>query len=206
MAFWEIDKTFHLEYGHRVWSQELDAEFCALGDTQCACRHPHGHSGTVRLFLRGSDLVRGMVTDFKHLGFMKNFIDDVLDHKFIIDKHDPAFAHLTRVHLDESDKSFEFKALCGKSLIGKLRAIYLNGHFCGYQLDHSPFSHEIELYEQELLEGYFVVNFVPTSENLARFLCEVTQSEMTEMGVTVSKVEWNETAKSRAVYIAGGNP
>ena len=27
----------------------------------------------------------GMVTDFKHLGFMRNFIDDVIDHKSIYD-------------------------------------------------------------------------------------------------------------------------
>lgn len=201
MGYWEIDKTFHLEYGHRVWSQELDAEFCAVGDAQCACRHPHGHSGTVRLFLRGSELIRGMVTDFKHLGFMKNFIDGVLDHKFIIDQHDPALSHLTRVQLNLEESTFLFDSLSGKRQ-GQLKSIELNGHFCGYVLDHSSFSSEIELFEQEVLEGYFIVDFVPTSENLARFLCQVTQAKMKDLGVLVSKVEWNETAKSRAVYVA----
>ena len=202
MGYWEIDKTFHLEYGHRVWSQQLEAEFCAIGDTQCACRHPHGHSGTVRFFLRGSELVRGMVTDFKHLGFMKNFIDDVLDHKFIIDKNDPALTRITQVKINESALTFTYLSQNSGELVGTLKPILLNQKLCGYQLDHSPFSPQIEVYEQELLEGFFIVEFIPTSENLAQFICQVAQAKMSDLGVFVAKVEWNETIKSRAVYIA----
>lgn len=202
MAYWEIDKTFHLEYGHRVWSQVLDAEFCATGDTQCACRHPHGHSGTVRLFLRGNELNRGMVTDFKHLGFMKNFIDGILDHKFIIDRNDPALGHLTRTQVNFDSHSFSFQSLSSQTFQGTLQSVEMNGHICGYQFDFSAFADQIELFEQELLEGYFIVDFVPTSENLAKYLCQVTQAKMKDLGVIVSKVEWNETAKSRAVYIS----
>ena len=35
-----------------------------------------------------------MVTDFKHLNWFKQFIDDVLDHKFVLDINDPLFSTL----------------------------------------------------------------------------------------------------------------
>ena len=82
---WKIDKQFSFCYGHRVWSQKLHGEYCESGDTSCKCRHIHGHEGLVHLFLEAGELERGMVTDFKHLGWLKNFLDDNLDHKFIID-------------------------------------------------------------------------------------------------------------------------
>ena len=73
---WVIDKQFSFCYSHRVWSQELKEDFCATGDNQCKCRHWHGHEGLVHVFLEGDTLERGMVTDFKHLGWLKNFLDD----------------------------------------------------------------------------------------------------------------------------------
>ena len=199
---WIIDKTFHLEYGHRVWSQELQADFCADGDTQCACRHPHGHSGTVRVFLKGKTLERGMVTDFKHLGFIKNFIDNTLDHKFIVDAKDPGFSRLTQIqNLDISSLSYTYLSENGTQSQGTLSEVFLGDHLCGYNLNPSQLK-DLSLHEIEILEGYFIVNFLPTSENLAKYLLEVTQSKLNELQVKVHKVEWNETAKSRAVYIA----
>jgi len=90
---WTIDKSFDWCYGHRVWSQELNAEFTADEGTCLACRHLHGHQGKLKVMLEGDELERGMVTDFKHLGWMKNFIDDVLDHKFIMYINDPLIPH-----------------------------------------------------------------------------------------------------------------
>ena len=90
---WTIDKSFDWCYGHRVWSQELNEKFTADGDTCLACRQLHGHQGKLKVMLEGDELERGMVTDFKHLGWMKNFIDDVLDHKFIMYINDPLIPH-----------------------------------------------------------------------------------------------------------------
>jgi 6-pyruvoyltetrahydropterin/6-carboxytetrahydropterin synthase len=198
---WIIDKTFHLEYGHRVWSQELKADFCASGDTQCACRHPHGHSGTVRIFLRGDALERGMVTDFKHLGFIKNFIDDTLDHKFIVDIKDPGLERLTHIKLNQKDFSYTYISEKGVQSTGQLQKVVLDKHLCGYNLDPSQLQN-LELHEIEILEGYFIVHFLPTSENLAKYLLDVAQSKLKAINVKVFQVEWNETAKSRAVYLA----
>ena len=88
----QIDKTFTFEYGHRVHSQVLDSKYSI--DTACACRRAHGHSGKIKIGLEASELVRGMVTDFKHLNIIKKIVDDYFDHKFIIDINDPLFENM----------------------------------------------------------------------------------------------------------------
>jgi 6-pyruvoyltetrahydropterin/6-carboxytetrahydropterin synthase len=88
----EIAKQFDFDYGHRVWTQTLDKKYSI--DVQCVCKHFHGHRGTILLYLEGEDLnPQGMVWDFKNLNFFKKFIDDVLDHKMILDMHDPSLFH-----------------------------------------------------------------------------------------------------------------
>jgi len=89
-----IDKSFSFCYGHRVHNQRLDTNFTESGDACLACRHLHGHEGLIKVFLEEEKTginvqSTGMVTDFKHLGWFKNFIDDTLDHKMILDIKDP---------------------------------------------------------------------------------------------------------------------
>ena len=87
---YQIDKTFNFCYGHRVWTQDLIEDYCAKNDCQTKCKHLHGHEGSVRVFLEAEELKRGFVTDFKHLGWLKDFINAYLDHKFVVDLNDPA--------------------------------------------------------------------------------------------------------------------
>ena len=89
---WKISKEFDFCYGHRVWSQTLNPEFSL--DSCLKCRHLHGHQGKILVYLEADELHNGMVTDFKHLNWFKQFIDDVLDHKFILDVNDPLFSTL----------------------------------------------------------------------------------------------------------------
>jgi len=194
MGKFEIDKRFDFCYGHRVWSQELDEDFCARGDSSCACRHPHGHQGHVFIYLESDKLERGMVTDFKHLGWMKNFIDDNLDHKFIIDRNDPGFNMIVNGHI-ENDILF---AQSGAELA--LVEIVVPGTdlVVGHTLDTEGLSG----FEQEIYEGYFIVDFVPTSENLCLWLHAAASEKMSKMGIKVSKVLWQETPKSQAVFMA----
>ena len=84
---WVIDKQFDFCFGHRVWSQSLNTKYSL--DGCLACRHLHGHQGKVKLFLGANELAKGMVTDFKHTNIFKKWLDDVMDHKFIIDMNDP---------------------------------------------------------------------------------------------------------------------
>lgn len=178
---WDISKDFHLEYGHSVWSQQLNKELCSRDDTQCACRHLHGHSGKVTIHLQSDNLERGMVTDFKHLGFMKDFIDDNLDHKFIIDSHDPGFK--LKVGMDYD------------GLV--LKNIKMNDVLIGQVIDINNSGISLTSEEIEFYESFFIVDFLPTSENLAKYIFEVSVIKLKDI---VSGVDWQETVKSIARY------
>lgn len=193
MGKWVIDKQFSFCYGHRVWTQKLNSDFCAIGDTHCACRHLHGHEGLVHVFLEGDTLERGMVTDFKHLGWMKNFLDKNIDHRFVIDKNDPMFYMLVQ-HL--------YTDLTGKAKM-PLKPILVPGteHVAGYEIDLSECKSS-NTPEYETLEGYFIVDFTPTSENLCKWLYECADAKMKLLGITVSQIDWYETPKSRSSYRA----
>lgn len=184
MGKWMIDKQFSFCYGHRVWSQKLEASFCESGDTVCKCRHLHGHEGLVHIFLESDSLERGMVTDFKHLGWLKNFLDDTLDHKFIIDKNDPLYDRIV-----------------GNDT--KLSPVFIPGtdRVAGYEVDVNAHTFGSEpLYE--MMEGFFIVEFVPTSENFCKWLFDVTTYKMAQLGIKVARVDWFETPKSRSSYSA----
>ena len=174
---WKISKSFDFCYGHRVWSQTLDAEFSM--DPCLKCRHLHGHQGKVVVYLEASELKDGMVTDFKHLTWFKHFIDDVLDHKFIIDVNDPLFETL----IPNVEKSTLINFDEGYSLI-----------------DSTPFKDEQLLLE--LYQSYVVVDFVPTSENLSAWFLKIVQKKMDKLGIKVSHVEFLETPKSKSTFYA----
>jgi 6-pyruvoyltetrahydropterin/6-carboxytetrahydropterin synthase len=138
----------------------------------------HGHQGKVIVYLQSSELKDGMVTDFHHLNWFKLFLDNTLDHKFIIDIHDPLFATLLPHFTDKNN---------------------LIDNEAGYKipdLNHvkNEPSHVIEMYE-----GYIIVDFVPTSENISTWLLGIIAKKMSRLGVEVSHVEFLETPKSRSI-------
>jgi 6-pyruvoyltetrahydropterin/6-carboxytetrahydropterin synthase len=176
---WNISKQFDFCYGHRVWSQKLNVDFSL--DSCLMCRHLHGHQGKIIVHLESEKLSSGMVTDFKHLNWFKKFLDDTLDHKFIIDINDPLFATLL--------PHFQNK----KNLIS-----YNEGFKTpNMSLIESEPKHIFEMYE-----GYVIVDFVPTSENLSAWLLKIVQKKMTPLGVTVSHIEYYETPKSKSTVYA----
>lgn len=193
---WEIDKTFHFEYGHRVHNQTLNSEYSI--DGRCVCRHVHGHSGKIKVFLSGSELTRGMITDFKHLNWFKNFVDDYLDHKCIVDIDDPNIPLFVGASVERSTTGIVITLHEGAILAGIPVFVPGTEHLVGYQIDMTGVE---EGDVKDHFDSFFFVDFVPTSENLAKHLCLAADAKMQKMGVKVSKLEWNETAKSRAVYI-----
>jgi 6-pyruvoyltetrahydropterin/6-carboxytetrahydropterin synthase len=187
----EIGKQIDFCYGHRVWSQELQEGYSE--DMCLACRHLHGHQGTIIVYLKtlGQDkgkLVNGMVTDFKHLGWFKRWVDGVLDHKFIIDKSDPLFNTLF-THMSWTDeKSFDDRF-----------TLHSEGYWTP-NLDH-PNLADVPGCVIELYEGLIVVPFVPTSENLSKWVHKVVNNRMNKIGVECSRIQFFETPKSQANYI-----
>jgi len=177
--FWEISKEFDFCYGHRVWSQILDQEFAMK--SCCKCRHLHGHQGKIIIHLQSDVLQEGMVTDFGHLNWFKQFLDDTLDHKFLIDIHDPLFDTLLP-HFNDKKNLIE--------------------HPIGYKtVDFSVIQQE-PTHIFEMYEGYIIVDFIPTSENISTWLMEIIQEKMGKIGVRVSSVEFLETPKSKSVVYA----
>lgn len=173
---WQISKQFDFCYGHRVWSQELNKEYSL--DECLMCRHLHGHQGKVLVHLESNELQNGMVTDFKHLNWFKKFLDDTIDHKFIIDIHDPLFETLLPHYKDKQN----------------LQKMPENYSVVDLTILKDAPKHIIEMYE-----GFIIVDFVPTSENLSAWLLKIVQEKMDGLHIKVSHLEYFETPKSRSI-------
>ena len=181
---WKISKQFNFAYGHRVHTQKLDKEYAL--DRKCVCRHLHGHEAEVHVHLVGDELDKqGMVTDFLHLGWLKKFFDDTVDHKFIIDAHDPMFDRMI-----------------GNDNRHLLEEVYVpnTGHVAGWALDVARIPMVDLQTDGEYYESFFIVNFIPTSENLSKWVFDLADAKMSNMGVEVGEVEWWETPKSCSRY------
>ena len=180
---WIIDKTFEFCYGHRVHTQTLNGEYAA--DLKCACRHLHGHEGKMQVFLTAPGLDKtGMVTDFRHLEWLKKWINTYIDHQFIIDKNDPLYN----------------KIIGERGLVSVL--VPDTNYVAGYHLDLTGLEENTP--EYEYFEGFMVVDFVPTSEKLSAWMAEIVEAKMSKLGVTVQRIEWWETPKSRSVFYRDG--
>lgn len=184
MENWKISKQFDFCYGHRVWSQELNKEFSL--DSCLACRHLHGHQGKIIVHLKGNELSNGMVTDFKHLNWLKKWIDDTLDHKFIIDKNDPIFNHLF------TDLAFHDEI--------QFNMFYEHIESENYYIPRLEMLEGVPKPVYEMYEGLIVVPFVPTSENLTKWIFNIAKEKMAKINVQVDSVEFFETPKSQSVY------
>jgi len=189
---WTIDKSFDWCYGHRVHNQSLNADFTGADGACLACSHLHGHQGQLKVMLEGDELIRGMVTDFKHLGWMKTFIDDVLDHKFIMDINDPLLPHEVPDYYRNTIATGDTHIVSGALLLSRCTE-YPEGYWTP-RLDLLP-SDTIQAV-REKYEGIIFVDFVPTSENLAAWLLGIAQKKMKELDVKVVAVEFWETPKS----------
>lgn len=194
---WTIDKSFSFCYGHRVHNQRLNTKFTDNGDSCLACRHLHGHEGLVKVFLEENSnstnmSETGMVTDFKHLGWFKNFLDNTLDHKMILDIKDPLLPYeLPELH---SPDTFELQTEYLTYWENEFWTVDLTRLINDMNLNLDNPS-EKALFEK--YEGIVLVDFVPTSENLSGWLLSIANKKMKDLpGVRVKAVEYWETPKS----------
>lgn len=200
-----IDKSFSFCYGHRVHNQRLDTRFTESGNACLACRHLHGHEGLVKVFLESSDNGKqlketGMVSDFKHLGWFKNFLDDTLDHKFIMDIRDPLFQEEFSLCSNFPKSDLDGWGKVDPSTIVEMKEGYFVPDLTYIRsfLDKSEAflpSESTAIFEK--YEGAIFVDFVPTSENLSTWLLKIAQAKMKDLpNVRVKAIEYWETPKS----------
>lgn len=183
-----ISKSFEFDYAHRVWTQQLNKERSL--NSECICKHIHGHRGKFTIHFTRDNLKNGMVTDFKNLEFIKKIIDDYLDHKFIIDLNDPLFK--TFIYI--GDSSFAGVRPLFRNLVYKVDDIEV-------KLGQRIFFDYVDKYPihvKEYYDSFVIVNFVPTSENLCQWFYESISPFFIDC--EVSKVEFSETPKTMASY------
>lgn len=169
-----VEKRIEFDYGHRVWSQKLNKKMSL--DSACVCRHLHGHRGVIIPKLSAKKLKKGMVTDFKHFNFFKKWIDDHIDHKFLIDVNDPL------IHV----------------IIPVLHKIELKKHPYHHSIARENWMSDLEW---ELFESFTIVDFVPTSENMSKWFYDILQNELKKFGINVHSMEFKETPKTACNYI-----
>ena len=166
-----ISKSFSFDFGHRVWTQDVDN---VLGCGRLnKCRHLHGHRGTVQVYLTGEVQSDGMVTDFAHLNWFKVFLDEHLDHKMILDMNDPLLENY----------GFKYDEI--------MEAQTLNGFWFP---DKS-----LEL--DEIQEGIVLMKTVPTAENFTKTFYDLISKKMNTLpNLKISRVDFWETPNSLATY------
>lgn len=187
---WIIDKVVgEFDYGHSVWTQSLDEELSC--NSQCKCKWRHGHRGKVVAYLEADHLSgadNNMVIDFNDMKIMTKFIDNTLDHKYLIDINDPAnfdtFSHFWGEDKNSTEKFMN----------------YLDTYSEGYYKIKDIHLQNLEPILQTKYESYVILPFVPTSENLSKWMFDVMTMKIARTGVKVNKIEWYETPKSRATY------
>ena len=177
-----ISKSFDFCYGHRVFSQNCNVKY-ALEDSN-PCRKIHGHQGKITVFMNAEKLdERGFVIDFKELTFMKRFIDDNIDHRFIVSIMDPNFSKLVGSNFEDLKSS------------GRLTPMYLLGDesLMGYMIADPVDADE---------SSFFIVDFNPTSEELARWIFQGVESLIKDapFECVTEKVTWSETPKTQATF------
>lgn len=187
MSKWSIHKTFEFCYGHRVPTQILRKDLSI--DGVCACRRQHGHNGKVIVYLTSEELnPQGMVMDFRELQWFKKWLDDVLDHKMILWIDDPANKQFYPIL---GDMSYDY----GPS-VDRILEYHTEDEY--YTIWEDLYA-EAPLWEREIYEGLVLVDFVPTSENLSKWLFEIVQRKLGGYA-TVEKIEFWETPKSCSIY------
>lgn len=161
-----ITKEFEFAYAHRVWKQTLDPAMS--NNAKPKCRHVHGHNARVILTLCSPTLqAHDVVLDYNELNFFKKFLDDVLDHKYIVDENDPLCPRAATIDRSEGYREFFIDST---------------------MLEHM----------NEYLESYVIVPFIPTSENLAKWLLDIAKQTL---GNVVYSITFSESNKTTATYI-----
>lgn len=197
----EISKDFEACYGHRVHSQKLD-EAASCGSS-CKCKHLHGHNAKIRVTLTSDKLdQQGMVTDFNNMAWFKKWVDANIDHKFIVDVHDPLLGTLIPKIVESGIKDEMVRCLSN-----------IENSITFAALSEKAVTHLAQsVDERDYYESFVFIDGVPTSEVLSIKLAYRIEQILRDMDLVgrgsennlrVKSVQFFETEKTSSTYIAG---
>lgn len=186
-----VEKTFEFDLAHRIHNQNLDDKFTEKKDPVLKCRRFHGHTAQLKIKLGANELVNDMVLDYNEIGFVKNMIDAVLDHRTLISIYDPLYEKvITRIYKDYSDEG----------------VVYITPTWwrCSY-LDVDDHIADPDI--REFISSFTLVQFTTSSENIANWIAGVVKEHIdlynsrNKTDVKLISVSYKETPKSEAVYM-----
>ena len=210
----EISKTFEFSAAHSVHSQKLNPEWAGSSYPKCRRLPGHGHNYRLTVYLKSEELdSTQMVTDFGHLKWLKEFIDDCFDHKLILGSDDPAFEILLeklgilengKLKVPFGEANFvlvnnSFRLETGRTSEVELKLIK-EVPFFTFNNYSSEEKNPLTDFYQRLIDGTAFFKGSPTSENLAKFFYRFVSENVKPLGVECSKVEIYETPTSCASY------
>lgn len=186
-----IEKTFTGDLAHRIHNQNLDSNFTEGNSKVLKCRRLHGHTFSLKVKLGSDELVDDMVLDYNEIGFVKNMINDILDHRTLLSKNDPWFGKILCIVPEYWEESFDIPPLKETE----------------WDCEQVDISNMNDQDIKEFLSSFTLVPFTTSSENIAKWIYGIiekridTYNKRNNTNVKVLSVSYKETPNSEAIYL-----
>lgn len=216
----KISKSYEIDFGHRVWTQVKDDILSCSSITKC--RRMHGHRGKIVLEMSGNVDSSGMIIDFTHLSYIKKWIDNMIDHRFLIDINDPLIRD-NIIDLKVSGDSrilhnsdiLNFKYIYARS-VNSASSKSISYDFSNFSLRDifhilsntilKNVSYKMICLDNEMISvhdewntSFVITNFVPTAENISECIFESVSMSLPKH-VKLESVIFYETPTGAASY------
>lgn len=185
-----IEKTFTGDLAHRIHNQNLDSNFTEGNSKVLKCRRLHGHTFSLKVKLGSEELVDDMVLDYNEIGFVKNMINDILDHRTLLSKNDPWFNKIVVIIPEYWNETY-----------GNLPLVKTE-----WDCEQVDISNIEDQDIKEFLSSFTLVPFTTSSENIAKWIYGIVEkrvkdyNERNNTKVKVLSVSYKETPNSEAVF------
>ncbi len=185
------NSEYRLCYAHRVWgpTQTYDA----------TCRMIHGHTADLGIFINYD-------IDAVHHRYVEAAIADIHDflamnvfNRFIIDSADPMFYTLVASMYEGLAEEF------GVDMYTTTHKFFLpvlipgSNMEAGRRVNLQPFEKARNSPIYDVLSGYFITDFCPSSPLLAEWLYKIVASRVTTPA-SIDRVEWCSSPNRNVVF------
>lgn len=183
-----VEKVFTGDLAHRIHNQNVDSQFTENNCKVLKCRRLHGHTFELKVKLCCNDLVDDMVIDYNEMGFIKKLIDDVLDHRTLICRHDPLFT-----------KVLEVVCHAHHIKMATTSTLWNCDQICVDDVSDEDI--------KEFLSSFTIVPFTTSSENISKWIFDIVNGKINQYNdrnntnVKVCSVSYKETPKSEAICL-----